>query len=334
MKVAVVGAGIVGLSAARFVANRGHAVTVFEQFPLFHDRGSSHGRTRIVRKAYPSRFWTGLMTEAYPMWAELEAECGRSLVTECGLLYFGHQDSPRIHEGIDSLTSLGVPHEALSPAHCAEKLSRLQLAPDEVGIFTPEAGFVRADLALQATHSLALAKGTTFVHDVADPDELVKEFDVVVLATGAWVNRFVPDLAAVPTRQTFAYVRTPITGAVWIDDTSLAYGFPSDESGAKIGAHEHGPVTNPDELGVPHSPHLGQIRETLKSRFGIDDPELQEVTTCIYTSTPDEMFRMGWITDQVVFVSSCSGHGFKLGPWVGRKLADIVEGGAIPEEFQ
>lgn len=267
MKVAVVGAGIVGLSAARFIAGRGHAVTVFEQFPLFHDRGSSHGRTRIVRKAYPSRFWTGLMTEAYSMWAELEAECGSPLVTECGLLYFGHQDSPRIQEGVDSLASLGVPHEVLPPPHCAEKLSGLQLAPDEVGIFTPEAGYVRADLALQATHSLALAKGATFVHDVADPYELAKEFDIVVLATGAWVNRLVPDLAAVPTRQTFAYVRTPIIGAVWIDDTTLAYGFPSDELGAKIGAHEHGPITNPDELGIPHAPHLGQNTRDLAESF-------------------------------------------------------------------
>ena len=53
MQVAVVGAGIMGSAAARALARAGHDVSLFEQFRVGHDRGSSHGRSRIVRLAYP-----------------------------------------------------------------------------------------------------------------------------------------------------------------------------------------------------------------------------------------------------------------------------------------
>ncbi len=95
MKVAVVGAGICGSSAARYIAIKGHDVALFEQFGLGHDLGSSHGNSRIVRKAYPDAFYTHCMTQAYPLWAELERHADQRLLHEVGLLYFG--------DGVDSL---------------------------------------------------------------------------------------------------------------------------------------------------------------------------------------------------------------------------------------
>ena len=53
MRVAVVGAGVMGCASAWALSERGADVTVYEQFGLDHDRGSSHGRTRIFRIAYP-----------------------------------------------------------------------------------------------------------------------------------------------------------------------------------------------------------------------------------------------------------------------------------------
>ena len=64
MQVAVVGAGIMGVAAAYELASRGHDVTVLEQFELGHTRGSSHGRSRIVRLAYPVVEWVRLAQEA------------------------------------------------------------------------------------------------------------------------------------------------------------------------------------------------------------------------------------------------------------------------------
>ncbi|XP_045170679.2 peroxisomal sarcosine oxidase-like [Mercenaria mercenaria] len=50
------------------------------QFPLPHSRGSSHGQSRITRKAYgPKEFYTNMMEESYRIQDELQAECGEQL---------------------------------------------------------------------------------------------------------------------------------------------------------------------------------------------------------------------------------------------------------------
>ena len=84
MNVAVVGAGIMGSAAARELARSGHEVTLYEQFRLGHSRGSSHGRSRIVRLAYPELEFVELAREAFRGWRELEHESGLELLELSG----------------------------------------------------------------------------------------------------------------------------------------------------------------------------------------------------------------------------------------------------------
>ena len=86
MKVGVVGAGVMGLATARVLAQRGHDVTVYEQFELGHNRGSSHGTSRIFRLSYDEEHWIRLAQRAYELWRELRAESGRTLLELDGLV--------------------------------------------------------------------------------------------------------------------------------------------------------------------------------------------------------------------------------------------------------
>src|SRR5437867_10027558 len=76
MRVAVVGAGVMGCAAACELARDGHEVALFEQFRVGHDRGSSHGRSRIFRLAYPELEYVRLAEKALRGWRVLEVETG------------------------------------------------------------------------------------------------------------------------------------------------------------------------------------------------------------------------------------------------------------------
>ena len=68
----VIGLGVMGSAAVRSLAERGARVLGIERFEPGHDRGSSHGATRIIRLSYfehPS--YVRLLREAYPLWREL-----------------------------------------------------------------------------------------------------------------------------------------------------------------------------------------------------------------------------------------------------------------------
>ncbi len=48
----VLGSGGIGSAAMHEAAKRGLRVLGLDRFPAAHDRGSSHGQTRIIRQAY------------------------------------------------------------------------------------------------------------------------------------------------------------------------------------------------------------------------------------------------------------------------------------------
>src|SRR5947209_20131856 len=94
MKVVVIGLGAMGSAAASHLAERGHEVLGLEQFSPLHDRGSSHGHTRVIRQSYfESPAYVPLLLRAYELWRELEHATGRPLLHLCGGLMMGRPES-------------------------------------------------------------------------------------------------------------------------------------------------------------------------------------------------------------------------------------------------
>ena len=316
MDVAVVGAGIHGLSAARRLAEAGHRTVLFDPRPVGHSLGSSHGSSRIVRRAYPDAYHTALMTEAYPLWRELEHTSGIELFHEVGLLGFGPSEGPYVAGLAAALASQGVPFERGG----AWRIPGLRLKRDEDSIFVPEAGWVDADAALRATNALALAAG---VEHIPTEAEGLEGFDRVAVCAGPWVRRFWPEAPVRVTLQATAFLQTPIEGPVWIEDgPDLLYGFP----GGKVGIHRPGREIDPDDpRRTPPPDMIAAIRDFAPRRLGVVC-EVAGATGCLYTVTPDEGFRFHRSDARTLVVSACSGHGFKFGPWVGVKVAEILVG--------
>ena len=90
MNVLVLGLGTMGSATVSHLAARGHKVLGLEQFSPLHDRGSSHGQTRVIRQSYfESPAYVPLLLRAYELWRELEQKTGRHLLHLCGGLMMG-----------------------------------------------------------------------------------------------------------------------------------------------------------------------------------------------------------------------------------------------------
>src|SRR3954447_11420452 len=115
--VIVVGAGGMGSAAAFELARRGRSVLALEQFPLVHDRGSSHGHTRIIRRAYYEHpAYVPLVRRAFERWYDLEQRTGRHLLTECGCLGIGPPDGEVVNGVLAAAHEHGLAVDRLFPA--------------------------------------------------------------------------------------------------------------------------------------------------------------------------------------------------------------------------
>src|ERR1700722_5827303 len=98
--VIVGGVGGMGSAAAFELARRGRRVLALEQFAPGHDRGSSHGHTRIIRQAYYEHpAYVPLVRRAYERWYDLEQRQGVHLLTSCPCLTIGSSTGELI-EGV------------------------------------------------------------------------------------------------------------------------------------------------------------------------------------------------------------------------------------------
>jgi len=319
VKVAVVGAGIMGAATAWQLARRGADVVVHEQFEPDHARGSSHGRSRIVRLAYPDSEWVRFAAEARDGWAELEQESGTRLLELHGLVEVASRPE---HTSAAGLEAEGIEHSFLTP----DEAAALGVVVPEgwAALYEPSGGIGLAD---EARHAFLEGIDVRYGSRVDDLEEL--EADVVVVTAGSWVGRFFPGLPLKVTRETVAFFRqeTVPPSIVELDDQRAHAMFSLHDPvyGLKVGAHHAGAETNPDEIGEPDAALVERISAWVAKRLPNADPEPLLAETCLYTTTPDERFileRRG----RVVIGSACSGHGFKFAPEVGKRLADLALG--------
>jgi monomeric sarcosine oxidase len=356
MRIAVIGVGGTGSAALRHLAKAGHSVTGFEQFVVGHDRGSSHGESRIIRYTYPDLLYTQMMGDAYPLWAELEEEAEESLFVRCGGVYFGKDTDKNVHITEQSLREVGLPYDRLNAKEAEDRFSAFRFAEDEVILYQPESGFLRASRVVRANARLALEAGATLRENstvatirqvgaeviIQTADGAEEAFDRAIVTAGAWVSTLFPQLRMplVVTRQQVIYLTVGQNEAyfqqgslpVWIDSTTNFYGFPDDGilSGAKIASHNHGNAVDPNAVRREvDASYYESVCAYASTRMPDLTTEVTYRSVCLYTNTPDEDFILDTVPDMphILLVSACSGHGFKFTALMGKIAAELATGG-------
>ncbi|GAA3226473.1 N-methyl-L-tryptophan oxidase [Pseudonocardia petroleophila] len=353
--VIVVGLGGMGSATVRHLAARGVRVLGLEQFTPAHDRGSSHGGSRVIRQSYfEDPAYVPLLLRAYELWEEAEKDASVDLLTLTGGLYLGPERSTTFAGSLRAAQEWDLPHEVLDARAVRERFPTITPAAGEVAVYEERAGFVRPEATVAAHLDLAARDGADLrfglqVRDVVETGDgvTVRTSDGtftaghVVVSPGAWAPSLLRDLG-LPLRveRQVQYWFAPPGGVepfvdnpVYVSEQAggaQIYGFPAIDGprgGVKVAFFRRGTDADPDALDrVVTDAEVDEMRarvaDTLPSLVG----PLVKAVPCMYTTTPDEHFVIRR-RDRVTVACGFSGHGFKFVPVIGEICADLATTG-------
>ena len=158
--ITVLGLGAMGSAALHHLARRGQRVLGLERHTPGHDRGSSHGSTRIIRLGYFEHpAYVPLLRRAYALWRELEGASGRRLLHVTGIAEIGPAAGPLVRGTLASARLHELSHEVLSAPELMRRFPAFRVPNDYVAVLQPEGGILAAEHSLHAQIALAAAAG-------------------------------------------------------------------------------------------------------------------------------------------------------------------------------
>lgn len=214
--VVVVGLGAMGSAALYQSSLRAGRVLGIDRFSPPHDRGSSHGDTRITRQAIgEGREFVPLALRSREIWRSLERESGTKVYIENGVLVFGREGKSRCDHGVADFLAgtrraaeeFGIAHEVLDQQALRQRFPQFRYSGDEVGYYEPGGGYLRPEQCIAANLGCAQRNGAELLLDCtvsslapsASGDGVVVHCDgrtlhaaSVIVAAGAWNTRFLP----------------------------------------------------------------------------------------------------------------------------------------------
>jgi sarcosine oxidase len=356
--VIVIGLGGMGSAAAYHLAARGQKVLGLERFTPAHDKGSSHGGSRIIRQSYfEDPAYVPLLLRAYELWEQLAADSGHEVYRITGGLFLGPPDCETVAGSLAAAREWSLPHEVLDAREIAARFPNFTPAQDDIAVYEAKAGFARPEQTVQAHIDLASAAGADlrFGEAVLEWSETADGVRVktatatytagqVVICPGAWAPKLLAefDIPITVERQVL-YWLDPVggTGAfvdqpIFIDENSSGmqiYGFPAIDGpggGVKVAFFRKGVECTPETIDrVVHPQEIAEMRARAGELLPALDGPCLHSATCMYSNTPDQNFVIARHPDCANVTVACgfSGHGFKFVPIVGEILADLASTG-------
>ncbi len=357
--VVVIGLGIMGASALYHLSRQGIRVLGLDSLGPVHHRGSSHGQTRIFRKAY----WEGesfvpFLNRSHTGWLELHDRSHDPIMLPTGGLFIGQPNSRLIRGSRDTAQQCGIDHEYLLGQEISQRFPAFNVTDENVGLYEPGAFMIFAEqarlayLSAAVEHSAHISYGNSVRGITASSGNTVRiETDgspistgAAVLTVGAWVGQFLTEELGprvTPMRVPVFELDVDEPAAEFFPgqlpvflyeqpDDALIYGLPkwrTSDGGLRVGFHNR--QLQPLD---PSADRTAPAAAELHALWAGINPLLPAVrnsgraTACIYTVSADEGFYIGrsQALPGVAYASACSGHGFKFAPAIGQALCDLA----------
>lgn len=350
----VLGLGGFGSSACYHAARRGATVLGLEQFTPAHDRGSSHGETRIIRQAYLEHpDYVPLAVRAYDYWHDLERQTGRTLFTPQGLLISGSAEGEAVPGTKLAARQHGLPLEQFTHDEAQRRFAAFRFPSDHEAVFEANAGYLavedctRSHLELAQRHGAELRFQTPVVSWESNGSTVTvrterEEFTAkkLIITAGAWAAQCLQDLN-IPLSVLRKFVgwfrvRPECTDQAlsvpcfcFEVGTRFFYGFPSlDGTSMKIAEHSGGqPVADPSHVDRGQTAEdVVPLAQFIRDCLPVAEPTLLRHSVCMYTLTPDRHFIVDRHPqfENVVLACGFSGHGYKFTSVLGDVLAELA----------
>ena len=296
--VIVLGLGGMGSAAVQHLAQRNMRVLGIEQFTPAHDKGSSHGGTRMIRQAYwESPDYIPLVLRAYELWERLERDAGARLLTITGGLILGSDSSPLVTGGIAAAHAHGIRYSVLSPSEIRERFPAITPLDEDVAVHEELAGYLFPEECIRAQLKVAAQSGAELHFDEkvlnweAKPgrvevktDRAVYIAERLVIAAGPWANYALRNLFPLRvTRQVMTWIqpvggieqflpgRFPVFLCDSPEDGLPGYGFPAVDGpsgGVKAAIHGSTIECTPETVDrVIHEVDCDEVIRRLTPRF-------------------------------------------------------------------
>ncbi|MDI3406440.1 FAD-dependent oxidoreductase [Streptomyces cavernicola] len=350
----VVGAGLAGAATAWQLAAAGHEVTIVERGTPADEAGSSHGSARIFRYAYPSEFYTRLVTRSRALWSQLEAASAQTLITSTGAVDWGLERDPAALTAV--LEQVGIEHELLSQDEATARWPQFNF--ETKVLWHPQAGVIDSERSVEAMVVQAQRNGARLLTDwdltaverrghgytLRSADGRRIDAERVVIAAGGWLPKLL-DLLPLPSafraglphievRQEQAYHfryrenhRWPtfIHKNLQIQTYGLPGGRDADFQGQKVAEFNGGKLLHSaaDQDGTVDAKNRDRVINYVRRHHPGLDPKPYAETTCLFTNTPNEHFVLDRC-EGLTILSPCSGHGAKFAPLIGALAAGVA----------
>jgi sarcosine oxidase len=328
--VAVIGLGAMGAASLYQLAKRGVKAIGIDRYSPPHDRGSTHGETRITRQAVgEGEAYVPLVLRAHEIWRELEAETGEVLLNQCGCLIVGSgagasgsRRAAFFATTRRAAERYGIAHEMLEPSEIRHRYPQFTPQDHEIGYFEPGGGYVdpercvAAQLRRAGEMGAVLRTGTTVLAIEDETGNVRIKTDAgdilaaqVVVSAGPWVPSMMgPPFDAVlsPCRQVMHWFpvnderiadwqTSPVF--IWTHGplpSDMFYGFPAlpGHRAVKTAGEQYDISTHPDvvERDVGADESRDMRAAHVAGRLQGLGTAAEKSVTCLYTVTPDSHF--------------------------------------------